>query len=166
MVPIAARNTSPPSHAATATPPNSTARTAAIAARPIRSIKGREPDVPLSRSGRTPSVHQSRRLEVQGHQVAADRRGDLSPTPGLLDDDGDGDRRRLRRGEPDEPGVWLAATAELGRARLARGRDTRHLCSGGELPAQVALHGRDHRPVDGRSVRSASRTWARVCAPI
>ena len=52
---------------------------------------------------------------------------------------------RLGRREADEPGVWLARPAELGRPGLARRRDARDLRAGRELLAELALDGLDHR---------------------
>ena len=111
--PMTARNSSPPTHDAAATPPNRSGEDQGDRpARPIRSMIGRG-----VRSGRGPtsgcpsvsgpagpdasprSLGSSlRALQVERHEVAGDRGRDLAAAAGLLDEDRDRDRRRPRPG--------------------------------------------------------------------
>ena len=121
--------------------------------------------------GRLPGLGPARRssatLQVERHQVARDRCRDLAAAAGLLDEDRDDDLRVLGRGEADEPRVWLARAAQLGRPGLAGRRDARDLGARRELlaerrprpPATIAAliasaSGGDRtRPIDCRADR-------------
>ena len=125
--PITARNGSPPTQDAAATPPNMSGEDEGDGGQP--DPLDDRPRLARRRGGsrrRRPSASVGHRVarQVAGHQVARDRRRDLAAAAALLDEDRDRDRRVLGRREPDEPRVRLARAAELGRPGLA-GRRSR-----------------------------------------
>ena len=171
IAPMTARNGSPPTHDAAATPPNRMARTAAMPARPMRSRSGRRSRGAVAsrsrrwrgrrtagRRGDRASSVGSRSPGVVGHRVdsrycvirsPAIGAATSPPRPPCSTITAMAISRRLGRGEADEPGVRLARAAELGRAGLAGGRHAGDLGPGGEALAEVALDGLGHRLGDG-----------------
>ena len=141
IAPMTARKSSPPIQAAAATPPNRIARTAAMAASPIRSMSGRVWRAGVDRS----SSSRGHRRPVVAHEPAPGRASSgrrrsgaatSPPRPACSTSTAMATVGCLGRREPDEPRVRLARATELGRARLAGRGDARDLRAGRELPPE------------------------------
>ena len=132
--------------------------TSAINASPIRSTSGAA-DAPPALSSAPPGVAAAVRHRSISRASAIIRPpigAATSGRPVLLDEHGDRDRRRLGRGEADEPRVGPTAAAELGRAGLAGGRHAGHLRAGRERRPSF-LDGLDYGLLMAASV--GVRTW-------